>query len=92
MRWCWKCRAPHDAQCPRVAVERAAQRDPVQRKALMRGKPRRCARCGKRKGLVVDHVVALRHGGTTQPHNLQWLCSGCHKIKTAADNAAITRE
>ena len=88
-RWCWRCRKAHGAQCPMRDKEREAQRDPATLKRLMRGKPRRCAQCGRRKQLRADHVVPLSQGGTTQAHNMQWLCAICHAIKTRNERKAL---
>ena len=38
---------------------------------------------GKRRELQLDHVVALHHGGTNHPDNLQTLCFGCNASKGA---------
>ena len=47
---------------------------------------RHCELCGNRKHLEVDHVRALCNGGSMwDAENHRVLCSGCHKIKTAAD-------
>jgi 5-methylcytosine-specific restriction endonuclease McrA len=45
----------------------------------------RCERCGSTTGLVVDHRVRLRDGGTNDPRNLQVLCGECHLTKTRAE-------
>jgi len=34
----------------------------------------------------VDHVIALRDGGTSRDDNLQALCHACHSRKTAVEN------
>lgn len=40
-----------------------------------------CRFCGDRQGLVVDHIVSLRNGGTNHPQNLQTLCRDCNVRK-----------
>lgn len=51
-------------------------------------------RCEECTNLIVgklrpeyDHRVALVNGGAHAEHNLQLLCSECHKVKTRADVA-----
>lgn len=50
-----------------------------------------CCTCGVkiRPGMAwqCDHVVAIINGGANDEDNLQTLCGGCHKAKTAADVA-----
>ena len=41
-------------------------------------------------GLIVDHIIPWRDGGTHHPDNLQLLCSKCHKRKARWE--AIWRE
>lgn len=57
------------------------------RKALARDK-QRCVRCGKGVPdgvpVQVDHILALRDGGTNALDNLQTLCKPHHDAKTAA--------
>jgi 5-methylcytosine-specific restriction endonuclease McrA len=43
------------------------------------------------KSLHVDHVTALRSGGSNHDDNLQLLCDFCHKKKTAREQAEIAR-
>lgn len=35
--------------------------------------------------MEVDHVIPLHKGGPDDDTNLQGLCGGCHKAKTATD-------
>lgn len=51
-------------------------------------------RCQVCTGLIIgkltpeyDHKVAIINGGEHAEHNLQVLCSECHKVKTRADVA-----
>ena len=47
-----------------------------------------CARCGA-PATEVDHVVPVADGGALlDPDNLQPLCAGCHRVKTALDERA----
>lgn len=87
LRWCWRCKAAHGPRCPKREAERAPQRDASIMKLLMRAKPRRCAWCGRRKGLRIDHITPLSQGGLTTRDNLQWLCDEHHKAKTARERA-----
>ena len=44
-----------------------------------------CQKCGQ-WGNEVDHIVAIRHGGTMwKGGNLQVLCSKCHRRKTDSE-------
>ena len=47
--------------------------------------PKKCKRCGGRKRLERDHIIALSKGGSDEASNLQWLCTVCHDYKTARD-------
>lgn len=40
-----------------------------------------CQKCGKR-ATDVDHIIALKNGGTNDLWNLQSLCGECHDTKT----------
>ncbi len=41
----------------------------------------RCANCGERDKLVLDHVMPIAKGGLSKLDNLQLLCSSCNGIK-----------
>lgn len=41
----------------------------------------RCANCGDRENLVVDHIMSIAKGGLSEPANLQLLCATCNGIK-----------
>lgn len=41
----------------------------------------RCAWCGSRERLTVDHITPLSAGGTNGRANLQCLCSPCNRAK-----------
>jgi 5-methylcytosine-specific restriction endonuclease McrA len=34
----------------------------------------------------IDHIIALKHGGTNWPSNLQWLCAPCNLDKRDKDH------
>lgn len=55
----------------------------------------RCASCGivtgGAAGLEWDHIIPLELGGSDTIDNLQPLCRGCHKAKTAQDVKAIRK-
>lgn len=45
-----------------------------------------CALCGEPSpDLVIDHVVRLCDGGSSNLQNLQLLCESCHDLKTASE-------
>lgn len=55
-----------------------------------------CKRCGARRGrsfkwLALDHVLALKDGGSKEPDNLQLLCPACHTEKTSTENSDRAR-
>lgn len=43
----------------------------------------RCAECGRRQFLTVDHIVPESKGGTLDPSNLRTLCRWCNSRKGA---------
>ncbi len=47
----------------------------------------RCAICGSRSKLEVDHMRGLQNGGTNDVFNLALLCDHCHTAKTKYDNS-----
>lgn len=59
-----------------------------QRKRLHAERPL-CVMCDERgavtMGTELDHVVPVFRGGSNEDDNLQWLCTECHREKTAAD-------
>lgn len=55
------------------------------RAAFLKAHPR-CS-CGA-AATEVDHVVALRRGGTNAPSNLRAMCKRCHTRKTVAVDQA----
>jgi 5-methylcytosine-specific restriction endonuclease McrA len=50
--------------------------------AMQKGK---CAACGKKRKLTIDHIKPLVKGGSNWPSNLQGLCSPCNCKKQARD-------
>jgi 5-methylcytosine-specific restriction enzyme A len=53
------------------------------RKAGLIREPK-CAVCGK-PGTDRDHIISKSKGGADLDYNIQTLCSGCHKSKTARE-------
>ena len=49
------------------------------RKRILKGK--KCAACGSSSPLVVDHIIPICRGGTSEDNNLQALCIGCNQKK-----------
>ncbi len=41
----------------------------------------RCANCGAKNDLILDHIVPIAKGGLSQLENLQILCATCNRIK-----------
>jgi 5-methylcytosine-specific restriction endonuclease McrA len=60
---------------------------------IMRSQRGRCGYCRKslRMGFHVDHIVALRRGGSNDRRNLQLLCSSCNPSKGAKDAIVFAR-
>lgn len=52
-------------------------------RAIVAKQKNRCAACGKRKKLTMDHIVPLYHGGSSYAHNIQGLCLRCNSAKRA---------
>ncbi len=44
-----------------------------------------CEVCGDAAATEADHKVPIWEGGADRMHNLQAICSPCHKIKTAEE-------
>lgn len=42
----------------------------------------KCAECGSKNNLTVDHVIPVSRGGTNHPANLQILCEKCNGRKS----------
>jgi hypothetical protein len=40
-------------------------------------------------GCEVDHIISLKHGGSTEPHNLAYACALCNRAK-GSDIGSIT--
>ena len=65
-----------------------AETEDLYRRAVRRWGPRsrwQCVYCGRSAGLTVDHFVAERLGGTSQPHNLVPCCDRCNSSKRHRD-------
>lgn len=45
----------------------------------------RCAKCGKKRKLTIDHVIPLSKGGTHTADNVQGLCRHCNATKFTKD-------
>lgn len=41
----------------------------------------KCKCCGTVHGLLADHILSRRNGGSHHPSNLQCLCHGCNARK-----------
>ncbi len=99
-RWHPTCVDEYERSDPREARRRVRKRDrghcaacgldtyALKRSLKGRGSHRKLRERGfkPRKSLwELDHVVPLIDGGTHDAHNLQTLCTPCHKRKTAAE-------
>ena len=63
-----------------------------ERDALFNKQNHKCARCScvfddAKKGSHVDHEIPLGNGGPDEMANKQLLCTPCHEVKTAKENA-----
>jgi len=52
----------------------------------------RCAECGSRDGLEIDHVIPLSRGGTDTIDNITLLCRECHREKHKAATRLTWKE
>lgn len=59
------------------------------RRAWLAAHPR-CVRCGA-LATEVDHIVALKAGGTNSGTNLRSFCKPCHSWRTGRDQGGFTR-
>ena len=62
---------------------RAMYRDPVYKSYV---KASSCAKCGAVDDLTVDHIIAIKQGGTNDPSNYQTLCRSCNSSKGSRGN------
>lgn len=46
---------------------------------------KRCAYCGARGRMTIDHIVPLARGGTHEARNIQFLCAPCNSAKRDLD-------
>lgn len=53
----------------------------VARKGLFNFGNPKCANCGSKKNLHIDHIVPLSKSGTNKKSNLQLLCRDCNLRK-----------
>lgn len=93
----WAKRNP-DYMRAATAMRRSSKRDGrVTRDDLariMKGQRGRCAACRKKLNgqFHVDHIVAIKRGGTSKPSNLQMLCPPCNRSKGTKDPIDFMRE
>lgn len=74
---------PHQQRRKHIRRERHKHlRDlPILFEVLILLHGQRCAVCGKRYGLTVDHILPVSRGGRTTINNLQLLCRKCNEAK-----------
>lgn len=63
---------------------------PKQRSEALTRDGHECRHCGDR-ATEVDHIINVAQGGTHDPHNLQALCTPCHRAKTEAEALAARK-
>lgn len=68
---------------------RGARKYQALRLRVLREQPLCATDCG-RASVEVDHIVPLHRGGALMDRaNLQGLCGGCHRVKTAREQSRI---
>jgi len=50
-----------------------------------------CQRCGKKRAIIVHHIVRKRDGGSDEPLNLLALCKLCHTQVHAQEEGLFQR-
>jgi hypothetical protein len=68
--------------------------NPTIRKKIFKRDGKKCAKCGTKKDLTIDHIKSIYHGGKNELDNLQVLCKSCNsskgvKIKDYRNNKGI---
>lgn len=73
-----------------VSTTRKGLGSKLRREVLASGK---CAACGTTEGMIViDHIVPISRGGTSDRSNLQPLCFGCNASKGRRTMEEFTRD
>lgn len=52
---------------------------------IFKSQKSKCAACGKRTKLTIDHIIPISKGGPNVPSNIQGLCFKCNRSKSARD-------
>lgn len=76
----WKVTQPALPGLPKKRLKKISTLNKL-RKTVYDRDGNRCAYCGCRKQLTLDHKKPLSKGGTNSLDNLQTLCSPCNQMK-----------
>ena len=53
------------------------------RRRLLKQRGSRCERCGRAGGVQLHHKLPVAQGGRSEPENLVFLCTACHRAEHA---------
>ena len=53
------------------------------RRAVFKRDEGKCQECGSRELIQFDHIIPVALGGSSEPKNLQLLCTSCNRAKAA---------
>jgi len=53
------------------------------RREVWRRDSGKCAKCGSRENLEYDHIIPISKGGSNTVRNIELLCEGCNREKSA---------
>lgn len=73
----------HEHGCRRATHNYRKRIRPWKREAVYRRDGYRCVTCGAGDELSIDHIVAIKDGGTNRLENLQTMCRSCNTEKGA---------
>lgn len=80
---------PIGVQAPTYGRGRGGRPWRRKREAVLKRDGNLCQPCNRSGKLQiaheVDHIVPMSEGGSDDEANLEAICTGCHKVKTAAE-------